>query len=183
MHSIFGVGKAASDLMVQEYGRYFEMKTACFRGGTLTGPAHAAAELHGYIAYLMRCNMEGRTYKIFGYKGKMVRDIIHSADVVSAFEAFFRRPRSAEIYNLGGGRLSNLSHLEAFAIAQEITGQPMRTKYVDQARMGDHVWYISSMSRFQAHYPEWKMTYHAPEIMREIYEANLDNWKPTRSAR
>src|SRR6266516_60804 len=129
LHSLFGASKAAADVLVQEYGRYFGMRTACFRGGTLTGPAHAATELHGYLAYVMRCAMEQRTYKIFGYKGKMVRDAIHSHDVVAAFEAFFRDPRSAAVYNLGGGRHSNCSHLEAFALAREITGTEMVTEY------------------------------------------------------
>lgn len=178
MHSIFGVSKVAADVMVQEYGRYFGMKTAVFRGGTLTGPAHSAAELHGFLGYLMRANMERRMYTIYGYKGKMVRDAIHSNDVVSAFEAFFRAPRVAEIYNLGGCRHSNCSHLEAFALAQEISGIGMRTTYSEQARMGDHQWYVSDMSRFCEHYPEWKLTYDVPAILREMYQANVDRWKP-----
>ncbi|MGA8114746.1 MAG: NAD-dependent epimerase/dehydratase family protein [Actinocatenispora sp.] len=178
MHSVFGASKVAADVMVQEYGRYFDMKTAVFRGGTLTGPAHSAAELHGYLGYLMRCNMEGRTYNIFGYKGKMVRDAIHSNDVVSAFEAFFRKPRVAEIYNIGGGRHSNASHLEAFAIAEKISGIPMKTTYVDQARMGDHQWWIGSNARFAEHYPEWKLTYDVPAILQEMHDANVDRWKP-----
>ncbi|HEX5542312.1 MAG TPA: NAD-dependent epimerase/dehydratase family protein [Micromonospora sp.] len=178
LHSIFGASKVAADVMVQEYGRYFGMKTASFRGGTLTGPAHSAAELHGFLAYLMRCVMEGRTYNLYGYKGKMVRDAIHSHDVLTAFEAFFRNPRSAEVYNLGGGRYSNTSHIEAFRIAEEITGQPARINYVDQHRIGDHQWWISSMARFEEHYPEWKMTYDVPMILREIYEANVDKWVP-----
>ncbi|MGH3682129.1 MAG: NAD-dependent epimerase/dehydratase family protein, partial [Natronosporangium sp.] len=144
LHSPFGVSKLASDVMVQEYGRYFGLRTACFRGGTLTGPAHSAAELHGYLAYLMRCVMEGRTYNLYGYKGKMVRDAIHSHDVLTAFEAFFRSPRSAEVYNLGGGRFSNASHLEAFRIAEEITGREAKINYIDQHRVGDPQWWISS---------------------------------------
>ena len=132
LHSIFGVSKVAADVMVQEYGRYFGMRTACFRGGTLTGPAHSAAELHGFLAYLMRCVMEGRTYNLYGYKGKMVRDAIHSHDVLTAFEAFFRDPRSAEVYNLGGGRFSNTSHIEAFRLAEEITGREAGINYVEQ---------------------------------------------------
>jgi CDP-paratose 2-epimerase len=178
LHSVFGASKVAADVMTQEYGRYFGMKTAVFRGGTLTGPAHSAAELHGFLAYLMRCNMERRVYTIFGYKGKMVRDAIHSNDVVTAFEAFFRAPRSAEVYNLGGGRQSNCSHLEAFALAQEITGIEMRTRYDETARTGDHQWYVSDMGRFSAHYPDWKQTYDVPAILREIHAANKDNWKP-----
>src|SRR5436305_1980605 len=130
LHSIFGASKVAADVMVQEYGRYFDMRTACFRGGTLTGPAHSATELHGFLAYVMRCAMERRPYTIYGYKGKQVRDAIHSPDVVAAFEAFFRNPRSAEVYNLGGGRHSNCSNLEAFALAEQITGNELGTTYV-----------------------------------------------------
>src|SRR3954453_153603 len=136
LHSVFGASKVAADVMVQDYGRYFGMKTACFRGGTLTGPAHSATELHGYLGYVMRCNMERRTYKIFGYKGKMVRDSIHSHDVLTAFEAFFPKPRSGAVYNLGGGRFSNSSHLEAFALAGKISGTEMITEYVEQNRIG-----------------------------------------------
>jgi CDP-paratose 2-epimerase len=178
LHSIFGVSKVAADVMVQEYGRYFDMRTASFRGGTLTGPAHSAAELHGYLAYLMRCVMEERTYNLYGYKGKMVRDAIHSHDVLTAFEAFFRNPRSAEVYNLGGGRFSNASHIEAFRIAEQICGREARINYVEQARIGDHQWWISSMAKFQEHYPSWSMTYDVPAILQEIYEANVDKWVP-----
>ncbi|PZM88557.1 MAG: NAD-dependent epimerase, partial [Actinobacteria bacterium] len=180
LHSIFGASKVAADVMVQEYGRYFGMKTVCFRGGTLTGPAHSATELHGFLAYVMRCNMERRTYKIFGYKGKMVRDAIHSHDVVTAFEAFFRNPRSAVVYNLGGGRHSNCSHLEAFALAEQITGQEMITEYQERTRIGDHQWWIGSNEAFQRDYPEWKQVYDVPMILREIYEANVDRWVPKR---
>ncbi len=176
MHSVFGVSKVAADVMVQEYGRYFGMKTASFRGGTLTGPAHSAAELHGFLAYLMRCVMEGRTYNLYGYQGKMVRDAIHSHDVLTAFEAFFRAPRSGEVYNLGGGRHANTSHIEAFQLAQEISGQPATINYVDQPRLGDHQWYISSMAKFQEHYPSWSITYDVPAILREIHGANADKW-------
>lgn len=179
LHSIFGMSKVAADIMVQEYGHYFGLRTACFRGGTLTGPAHSAAELHGFLAYVMRCVMERRSYRVFGYRGKMVRDAIHSHDVVTAFEAFFRAPRTAEIYNLGGGRESNISHLEAFALAAEITGQEPIVEYADQSRVGDHQWYISSMARFRSHYPEWKMKYDVAAILREIYEANVDTWVPS----
>ena len=178
LHSVFGASKVAADVMVQEYGRYFGMKTACFRGGTLTGPAHSATELHGFLGYVMRANMERRTYKIFGYQGKQVRDAIHSSDVVSAFEAFFRNPRSAAVYNLGGGRHSNISHCEAFALAQEITGQEMISEYVEANRIGDHKWWIGSNEAFQADYPDWKQVYDVPMISREIYEANVDKWVP-----
>ncbi|HEY3507112.1 MAG TPA: NAD-dependent epimerase/dehydratase family protein [Actinocatenispora sp.] len=178
LHSIFGASKVAADVMTQEYGRYFDMPTAVFRGGTLTGPAHSAAELHGYLAYLMRCNMEGRVYTIYGYKGKMVRDAIHCNDVVSAFEAFFRAPRVAEIYNIGGGRHSNASHLEAFAIAEKISGTPMKTAYAEENRVGDHQWWIGSNARFAEHYPDWQLTYDVPAILQEIHDANVDRWKP-----
>jgi CDP-paratose 2-epimerase len=176
LHSIFGVSKVAADVMVQEYGRYFGLRTACFRGGTLTGPAHSAAELHGFLAYLMRCVMEGRTYNLYGYKGKMVRDAIHSHDVLTAFEAFFRDPRSAEVYNLGGGRYANTSHIEAFRLAEEITGHEAKINYVERHRIGDHQWFISSMAKFQLHYPGWRPTRDIPAILREIYEANHDVW-------
>lgn len=176
LHSIFGVSKLAGDVMVQEYGRYFGLNTVCFRGGTLTGPAHSAAELHGFLAYLMRCVMEGRTYNLYGYKGKMVRDAIHSHDVLTAFEAYFRDPRPAAVYNLGGGRFSNVSHIEAFQLAQEITGKEAKINYVDEARIGDHKWWVGSMAKFEGHYPSWKQTYDVPAILREIYEANVDAW-------
>ncbi|GIE93121.1 NAD-dependent epimerase/dehydratase family protein [Paractinoplanes rishiriensis] len=177
LHSVFGASKVAADVMVQEYGRYFDMPTGVFRGGTLTGPGHSAAELHGYLAYVMRCVMEQRVYRIFGYKGKMVRDAIHSHDLVSAFEAFYRAPRIAEVYNMGGGRYSNASHIEAFQIAAEITGLEARTEYVEENRVGDHQWWISSTARFEQHYPDWKLTYDVPAILREMYEANRDVWK------
>jgi len=180
LHSVFGASKVAADVMVQEFGRYFDMNTVCFRGGTLTGPAHSATELHGFLGYVMRCNMEQRLYKIFGYKGKMVRDAIHSHDVVSAFEAFFRAPRSAAVYNLGGGRHSNTSHLEAFDIAQEITGREMVTEYHEANRVGDHKWWIGSNVAFQQDYPRWQQEYDVPRILREIYEANVDSWAPRR---
>jgi CDP-paratose 2-epimerase len=177
LHSIFGASKVAADVMVQEYGRYFDMKTACFRGGTLTGPNHAATELHGFLAYVMRCAMEGRTYSIFGYKGKQVRDAIHSVDLIKCFDEFFRAPRSAEIYNIGGGRQSNCSVLEAIDLAQSISGNELKTTYVDQNRVGDHIWWIGSNSRFESHFPNWKMEYDVPRTMTEIYEANVDRWK------
>jgi CDP-paratose 2-epimerase len=178
LHSVFGASKVAADVMVQEYGRYFGMKTAVFRGGTLTGPAHSATELHGFLGYVMRANMERRTYKIFGYKGKQVRDAIHSHDVLSAFEAFFRAPRSAAVYNLGGGRHSNCSNLEAFALAEKISGVEMITESGHDNRIGDHQWWIGSMATFQADYPEWRQVYDVPMILQEIYEANVDKWVP-----
>jgi CDP-paratose 2-epimerase len=182
LHSVFGASKVAADVMVQEYGRYFGMRTACFRGGTLTGPAHSATELHGFLAYVMRCAMERRPYTIYGYKGKQVRDAIHSHDVVTAFESYFRAPRSAEVYNLGGGRFSNASVLEAIGLAEKITGNPMSHSYVDTNRVGDHIWWIGSNERFRSHYPHWRQTYDVPTIMTEIYEANVDKWLPGGSA-
>jgi CDP-paratose 2-epimerase len=178
LHSLFGASKTAADVMVQEYGRYFGLRTAVFRGGTLTGPAHAAAELHGFLAYLMRTVMEGRTYRLNGFKGKMVRDAIHSHDVLTAFELFFRAPRFGEVYNIGGGRHSNTSHIEAFALAEQICGRPARVDYHEQTRVGDHQWYVSSTAHFQSHYPQWTVTYDVPAILREIYAANVDRWRP-----
>ena len=178
LHSVFGASKVAADVMVQEYGRYFDMRTACFRGGTLTGPAHCATELHGFLAYVMRCAMERRPYTIYGYQGKQVRDAIHSHDVIAAFEAFFRAPRSAQVYNLGGGRHSNASVLEAIALAEKISGNEMTYSYVDTNRVGDHIWWIGSNERFANHHPEWALTYDVPAILREIYEANVDTWTP-----
>ncbi|NUT32139.1 MAG: NAD-dependent epimerase/dehydratase family protein [Hamadaea sp.] len=176
LHSIFGVGKVAADIAVQEYGRYFGLNTATFRCGTLTGPAHAAAELHGFLAYLMRSAMEGRTYRIFGYKGKQVRDAIHSHDLVTAFEAFMRAPRHGEIYNMGGSRHSNTSLKEAVALAEKITGQPMTTEYHDANRIGDHIWWIGSTAKFARHYPNWSHTYDVEAILAEMHEANAKTW-------
>ncbi|HVV38570.1 MAG TPA: NAD-dependent epimerase/dehydratase family protein [Acidimicrobiales bacterium] len=176
LHSIFGVSKTAADLMVQEYGRYFDMPTVCFRGGTLTGPAHAATELHGFLGYVMRCTMTGTPYTVFGYGGKQVRDAIHSDDVASAFEAFFRAPRVAEVYNLGGGRHANCSVLEAISISQEIAGRELTWTYDDTNRIGDHLWWIGSNDRLASHYPEWGLTRDIPMILREIYDANVERW-------
>ena len=183
LHSVFGASKVAADVMVQEYGRYFGLPTAVFRGGTLTGPAHAAAEQHGFLAYLMRAVMEDRTYRLYGFKGKMVRDAIHSHDVLTAFEAFFRAPHHGEVYNLGGGRFSNTSHIEAFRLAEQISGRPVRVDYRDQVRVGDHQWYVSSTALFRSHYPQWTVTYDVPAILREIHAANADRWTPRASRR
>lgn len=173
-HSIFGASKVAADVMVQEYGRYFGMKTGVFRGGCLTGPQHSGAELHGFLAYLMKCAVTGREYRIFGYKGKQVRDNIHSADLLTAFWAFYNNPRCGEVYNMGGSRFSNCSMLEAIAQCEAIAGKPMNTTYVDENRSGDHMWWISDVRKFQAHYPEWTLTRDIPQILREIYAACLD---------
>jgi CDP-paratose 2-epimerase len=178
LHSVFGASKVAADVMVQEYGRYFGLQTACFRGGTLTGPGHSATELHGFLGYVMRCAMTRTPYTVFGYKGKQVRDAIHSADLINAFVEFFKRPRSAEIYNIGGGRHSNTSVREAIQLCEEISGNVMSWSYVDDNRIGDHIWWIGSNERFAGHYPSWKLAYDVPAILREIHSANLDRWKP-----
>ena len=175
-HSLFGASKVAADVLVQEYGRYFGMKTACFRGGCLTGPSHSGAQLHGFLAYLMKCAATGHRYTIFGYKGQQVRDNIHCADLIAAFDAFFKAPRVAEVYNIGGGRASHCSMLEAITLCREITGRPFPTTYSDQHRSGDHIWYVSDLSKFKQHYPDWTITHAVPEILQEIYEANLERW-------
>jgi len=170
-HSLFGASKVAADVLVQEYGRYFGMKTACFRGGCLTGPAHAGTELHGFLAYLMKCTVSGTLYRVFGYKGKQVRDNIHSHDLVAAFWEFFQKPRSGEVYNLGGSRHSNCSMLEAIEICEELSGRKLDYTYVEDNRIGDHIWYVSDVRRFQSHYPGWKYRYGLREIMKEIHAA------------
>jgi CDP-paratose 2-epimerase len=170
-HSLFGVSKAAADLMVQEFGRYFGLKTACFRGGCLTGPGHSGAMLHGFLSYLMKCAVTGDPYRVLGYKGKQVRDNIHSFDLVNAFWYFFRRPRSAEIYNIGGARHANCSMLEAVKMCEELTGRPMNWSYVEENRVGDHIWWIGDVRRFQSHYPEWHLTYDIRAMLAEIHDA------------
>ena len=175
-HSVFGASKVAADVMVQEYGRYFGMRTACFRGGCLTGPRHAAAELHGFLGYLMRCTVTGTPYTIFGYEGKQVRDNIHSADLVSAFDHFFREPRVGEVYNVGGGRHSHCSMREAIALCEGIAGRELQWRYDERARAGDHVWWVSDNGRFEGHYPSWRLTRDVPEILREIHDANVERW-------
>jgi CDP-paratose 2-epimerase len=177
LHSLFGASKVAADILVQEYGRYFGMKTACFRGGCLTGPNHSGTQLHGFLAYLMKCAVTGTPYKIFGYKRKQVRDNIHAADLVRAFDQVFRNPRSGEVYNIGGGRESNCSMLEAIALCEQITGNEFECNYVDENRRGDHIWWISDLSRFRAHYPEWKISFDVPRILSEIYELNVERWR------
>jgi len=177
MHSLFGASKVAADVLVQEYGHYFELPTACFRCGCLTGPHHAGAQLHGFLAYLMRCTATGTPYTIYGYKGKQVRDNIHSADLIRAFYEFYRAPRMAEVYNMGGGRTSNCSMLEAIDLCQEITGRPLTWRYSEENRLGDHIWWISDLRKFQSHYPDWQVTYDVPAILREIYETNRERWQ------
>lgn len=168
-HSIFGASKVAADIMVQEYGRYFGMKTGVFRGGCLTGPNHSGAELHGFLAYLMKCAITGKQYTIFGYKGKQVRDNIHSFDLVEMFWHFYQNPRSGGVYNAGGGRFSNCSIMEAIKMCKEITGNKINYIYSENNRIGDHIWYISDLTKFKQHYPEWKQKYNISKILGDIY--------------
>jgi CDP-paratose 2-epimerase len=175
-HSLFGVSKAAADLLVQEYGYYFEMPTVCFRGGCLTGPQHAGAKLHGFLAYLMKCAATGAPYTVFGYRGKQVRDNIHSADLIAAFAAFHKAPRPAAVYNIGGGRFSNCSMLEAIEICERVCGRELSWEMGEEPRIGDHRWWISDLAPFEADYPEWKLRYGVEDILREMYEQNLERW-------
>jgi CDP-paratose 2-epimerase len=172
-HSIFGASKVAADVMVQEYGRYFNMPTVCFRGGCLTGPAHSGAELHGFLSYLMKCVVSGKPYTIFGYKGKQVRDNIHSNDLVSAFDEYIKAPRQAAVYNIGGGRHSNCSMLEAIAISERLSDKKLNCSYNDQSRAGDHIWWISDTSKFEKDYPKWRQSYTLEKTLEEIYRACL----------
>ncbi|GEP43529.1 NAD-dependent epimerase/dehydratase family protein [Brevifollis gellanilyticus] len=167
-HSIFGASKAAGDVMVQEYGRYFGLKSCCLRGGCLTGPNHSGVELHGFLSYLVKCNLEGRLYKVFGYKGKQVRDNIHSHDVARFIEEFAKAPRCGEVYNLGGGRANSVSILEAFEIAGEVSGKKMQYEYLDKNREGDHICYISDLAKCRAHYPNWGITVPLHQVFEEI---------------
>jgi CDP-paratose 2-epimerase len=180
-HSLFGVSKVAADLLVQEYGRYFDMPTVCFRGGCLTGPQHAGARLHGFLSYLMRCTVTGEPYTIFGYEGKQVRDNIHAHDVVRAFHAFHRAPRAAAVYNLGGGRESNVSMLEAIALCEQISGHALDYELSDQARIGDHRWWISDLDAFKRDYPEWRLEYGIEQVLREIHDFNVERWSAARA--
>jgi CDP-paratose 2-epimerase len=170
-HSLFGASKLAADIMVQEYGRYFGLPTCCLRGGCLTGPNHSGVQLHGFLSFLVRCNVENRTYRIFGYKGKQVRDNIHSFDVAQFINCFIEAPRIAEVYNLGGGRENSVSILEAFTAISEISGKPMKYEYVDDARVGDHICYISDLTKIYNHYPQWKITKGIQATLAEIHES------------
>lgn len=172
-HSIFGVSKASADLMVQEYGRYFGMKTGAFRGGCLTGPAHSSAQLHGFLAYLVSAIALGQTYTVFGYKSKQVRDNIHAHDVIAAFYEFYKAPRPGEVYNIGGSRHSNTSVMEAIGLAEKIMGKKAKLVYDDNNRIGDHIWYISDVSKLQKHYPDWSYSYDNQKIMEELCESAL----------
>jgi CDP-paratose 2-epimerase len=170
-HSLFGASKTAADVMVQEYGRYFGIPTCCLRGGCLTGPRHSGVELHGFLSYLIKQNLTGDTYQVYGYKGKQVRDNIHAYDVARFVEEFLAAPRCAEVYNLGGGRQNSCSILEAFSRVEALTGQRMIWRYVDKAREGDHICYISNLEKIQRHYPGWRITKGLDDIFSEIAEA------------
>ncbi|MDB5069224.1 MAG: rfbE 2 [Candidatus Eremiobacteraeota bacterium] len=175
-HSLFGASKVAADVLVQEYGRYFSMPTAVFRGGCLTGPNHSGTKLHGFLAYLLKCTVQGVPYQVLGYKGKQVRDNIHSHDLVAAFDRVFAGPKCGEVYNAGGTRFSNCSMLEAIALSERLAGRPLEWTYAEQNRIGDHIWYISDMAKFRAHYPGWKQEYDLDGLMREMYEKNAGRW-------
>ncbi len=175
-HSLFGASKVAADILVQEYGRYFEMKTASFRGGCLTGPSHSGTQLHGFLSYLMKCTMTGKPYEVYGYKGKQVRDNIHSYDLVNAFYHFYQNPRVAQVYNIGGSRYSNCSMLEAIQKSEQIAGKKLDWKYVETNRSGDHIWWISDIGKFKGHYPDWNLTYNIDDILSQIYQQNVSRW-------
>lgn len=170
-HSLFGASKVAADVMVQEYGRYFNMPTCCLRGGCLTGPNHSGVELHGFLSYLIKCNLEGKQYTVFGYKAKQVRDNIHSLDVVKFMWEFIQAPRSAEVYNLGGGKQNSISMLDSFARIEAISGKKMNYVYSDKNREGDHICYYSNLDKMKAHYPNWAITKDLNDIFTEIYES------------
>jgi len=172
-HSLFGASKLASDIIVQEYGKYFNMKTCCLRGGCLTGPNHSGVELHGFLSYLIKCNLEEKVFKIYGYKGKQVRDNIHSLDVVNFMMNFIESPKIGEVYNLGGGRINSCSILEAFLKIENITGKQMKYEYIEKNREGDHICYISDLSKIHKHFPNWKITKSLDLILYEI----ADSWK------
>ncbi len=176
LHSLFGASKAAADLLVQEYGRYFEMPTVCFRGGCLTGPNHAGAQLHGFLAYLMKCTVTGEPYTVFGYEGKQVRDNVHSADLVDAFLLFHERPRAAAVYNIGGGRENACSMLEAITLCERVAGRELDWTMSDEARVGDHRWWISDLDEFGSEHGGWRPKRDLETILREIHEANAERW-------
>jgi CDP-paratose 2-epimerase len=172
-HSLFGASKVAADVMVQEYGRYFGMNTCCLRGGCLTGPNHSGVELHGFLSYLVKCNVEGRSYKVYGYKGKQVRDNIHSLDVARFIHAFYEHPRCGEVYNIGGGRNNSTSILEAFDSIAALSGKTMLWEYVDKNREGDHICYISDLAKMRSHYPGWDISKSLGDIFSELYSASI----------
>jgi len=173
-HSLFGASKVAADVLVQEYGKYFGMNTGVFRGGCLTGPNHSGTQLHGFLSYLMKCAITGDKYTVFGYQGKQVRDNIHSWDLVNMFWHFYQNPRQGEVYNAGGGRHSNCSMAEAIAMCEKITGKPMNYEYTETNRIGDHIWWISDVSKFKEHYPNWHWKYNINDILTQIYQATIE---------
>jgi len=177
LHSVFGASKVGADVMVQEYGRYFGLKTAIFRGGCLTGPAHSGAQLHGFLSYLVKCCITKRKYTIYGYKGKQVRDNIHSFDLVNAFYHFFKAPRTAEVYNIGGSRFSNISVLEAIEMCERISSEKMNYDYSEQNRIGDHIWWISDIAKFRSHYPQWEYKFSTEDMVKQIYQAQKEKAK------
>lgn len=183
LHSLFGASKAAADLVAQEYGRYFGMNVGVFRGGCLTGPSHSGVELHGFLSYLVKATLKDGNYSVFGYKGKQVRDNIHSCDVVSAIEEFARNPRPGEVYNMGGGRENSISMLEAIARIGQMTGRKLNWRYVEAARKGDHICYISDLSKFKSHYPNWKITRGLDSILEEIIMANSEKSRQAAASR
>lgn len=172
-HSLFGASKVAADILVQEYGRYFDIPTCCLRGGCLTGPSHSGVELHGFLSYLIKCNLENKQYTVYGYKAKQVRDNIHAWDVANFISQFIAQPRLAEVYNLGGGKDNSISMLEAFKLIEAISGKPMNYQYSDKAREGDHIVYYSDLRKMQSHYPQWRITKSLADIFQEIY----DSWQ------
>lgn len=176
-HSLFGASKVAADVLVQEYGRYFGMKTACFRGGCLTGPNHSGAKLHGFLSYLMRCTVTEKPYTIFGYKGKQVRDNIHSYDLVNAFYHFYQNPRIGEVYNIGGSRFSNCSMLEAVQLCEEIAGKRLNWTYSETNRSGDHIWWVSDVSKFKSHFPDWEVRYDVRDILEQIHAKTVERFE------
>jgi len=169
LHSLFGASKVAADILVQEYGKYFKLKTGVFRGGCLSGPAHSGTRLHGFLSYLMRCCISGKKYFIYGYKGKQVRDNIHSYDLVNSFYHYFKDPRCGEVYNIGGGRASNCSILEGMALCERVSGKKLQYEYISENRTGDHMWWISDIRKFKSHYPDWQLTYDTEAIIEDIH--------------
>ncbi|MFL6623155.1 MAG: NAD-dependent epimerase/dehydratase family protein [Sulfurifustis sp.] len=176
-HSLFGASKVAADVLVQEYGRYFGMKTVVFRGGCLTGPSHSGTQLHGFLSYLMKCTMTGTPYRVLGYRGKQVRDNIHSYDLVNAFYHFYSAPRVGEVYNIGGSRYSCCSMREAIEVCEAIAGKKLNWTYEESNRIGDHIWWISDVRKFKRHYPGWDLTYTVPDILKQIFSANTTRWQ------
>lgn len=175
-HSLFGASKVSADILVQEYARYFEMRTVVLRAGCLTGPAHSGTEMHGFLHYLMKCTTLGTPYQVYGYKAKQVRDNLHSNDLICAFDEILRAPRAGAVYNMGGGRLSTCSMLEAIALSEQIAGATLQWSYQDTARSGDHMWWISDTTKFQTDYPQWRPKYAVADMLREIHSVGIERW-------